>query len=523
MRGPSSVNNIGSRWIIPGLNEATIIVKFVLTVIILLIMAGSLYRLYNVTIYHLDAPHDLFFETHNLATIRSIQAGASIYNPHFYNDLPFIITIYNPLFHYLVAALPQNPANPFFTGRFVSLLATLLAALLLFLPGNFKRYPAIPLLAISCFFLIREPVRMAAYLQSDTLAMFFSGLAVVCSEKACGNTWRILLCAFLCLLAFSTKQSFFTATVTCLVFLFCNDRKNAILFSIVSTILFAGFALFAQKLWGNGYWFSCYTSMLSHEMTLSVLLTVWSRMFGQPLFILLISSTILMSVYALKKQNAQVFRESPYLLYVVTSFLVLVAASGKRGADTNYFVEFILACLLWHVFLVRVFCPGLTRRFISLIPLTVLLVFATLESTRTEPHLYSFTDQKKTAFRQAVYEQAREEIKELRPPDDHFLNLNSPTAIYSLQSVAYVNDPFNYWLLWNSGLLDISALARAIETKYFSVIMQFNPENPIGVITPLHYSSPDSPVSIVFQMLKKHYVLKKKGVFLYFTPREQIG
>jgi hypothetical protein len=92
-----------------------------------------------------------------------------------------------------------------------------------------------------------------------------------------------------------------------------------------------------------------------------------------------------------------------------------------------------------------------------------------------------------------------------------------------LQSGAYVNDPFNYWLLWNSSSLDISALARAIETKYFSVIMQFNPENPIGVITPLHYSSPDSPVSIVFRMLKKHYVLKKKGVFLYFTPREQIG
>lgn len=505
----------------PKLAISSKIFKFLLVLIILLITAGSLYRLYTVTIHHLDAPHDIFFETHNLATIKSIQAGASIYKPHFYSNLPFIITIYNPLFHYLVAALPQNPSNPFFTGRFVSLLATLLAALLLFLPGNLKRYPAFPLLAISCFFLIREPVRMAAYLRSDTLAMFFAALAVVNSERVNGNKWRIALCAFLCLLAFFAKQTFLAAAVTCFVFLFCKDRKNAILFGIVLTIFFAGFALFAQKLWGGGYWFSCYTSLFSHQMTLSVLLTLWSRMFEQPLFILLIFSTVLMSVYALKKQSSQVFRESPYLLYVITSFLVVVVVTGKKGADTNYFAEFVLACLLWHVFFVRTFCSGLTGYLLSLFPLTVLLVFATLELTQTEPHLYSFTNRQKTTFRQTVYEQARQEINELQPSNDRFLNLNSSTAIYSLQSRAYVNDPFNYWLLWDSGTLDISALLSAIETRYFSVIMRFNPKNPIGVITPLRYSSPGSPVSLVFQMLNKHYVLKKKGVFLYFTPREQ--
>ena len=81
-----------------------------------------------------------------------------------------------------------------------------------------------------------------------------------------------------------------------------------------------------------------------------------------------------MSIYAMKKQSPQVFRESPYLLYVITSFLVIVAVSGKKGADTNYFVEFVLACLLWHVFFARTFYSGLTGFHHSLFPLTVLFL-----------------------------------------------------------------------------------------------------------------------------------------------------
>lgn len=156
----------------------------------------------------------------------------------------------------------------------------------------------------------------------------------------------------------------------------------------------------------------------------------------------------------------------------------------------------------------------------SLLPLMVLLAFAIVELTQTEPHLYSYTDQKRASRRQAIYEQARKEIVELHPLHDRFLNLNSPTAIYNLQTQAYVNDPHNYWDLWNRGALDINTLLRVIKRKYFSVVMLFNPRNPIGVITPLRCASAQSPGSLVLQSLKKHYVLKKEGVFLYFTPRE---
>jgi hypothetical protein len=107
----------------------------ILGILILATIVTSI-RLFKVAYYHLEAPHDICLETHNLASIKSINAGANIYSRHFYGELPFIITIYNPLFHYLVASLPESKSNPFFTGRLISLISTVLTALLLFFPGG---------------------------------------------------------------------------------------------------------------------------------------------------------------------------------------------------------------------------------------------------------------------------------------------------------------------------------------------------------------------------------------------------
>lgn len=493
-------------------------VHFLLTAIILLVTAGSLFRLYQVSLAQLHAPHDIFFETHNLATIKSIESGDSIYSPRYYNNLPFIITIYNPLFHYLTALLPQSTVNPFFTGRMVSLGATLLVALLLFMPGNVKRYPMVPLLAIAYFFLIREPVKGAAYLRSDTLALLLAALAVVNAEKKCGNKWHVAFAATLCLLAFSAKQSFLAATGTCFIFFLLRDRKNGIRFGFVSFVLFTAFFLFAQLRWGTGYWFSAYTSMLSNEITLQMLVILWSRMLGQPLFVLLVLSTIVTVSYALRKARSAALVKSPYALYLMTTFVVLMMTISKKGADTNYFLEFILACLLWHVLFVREWCPGVDKRFASVLAVGVVFVCAALEVTKTSCQLYSYTDPEMTAVVESLYELAREEIEQLQPPDDRFLNLNSSTATYSLQSRAYVSDTFNYWLLWNEGLLDIGPLLQAIQNKYFSVVMLYNPENPIGVITPLKHTIPDAPARRVLEALKRNYHFAKKGVFIYFVP-----
>jgi len=95
-------------------------IQFSTAVIAFIILLGALIRLYVVTVDQLEAPYAIFLEAHNLASINAINEGANIYNPGIYKDPPFIITIY----------------NPFFTGRFVSVLAALLMVSLLFVAGT---------------------------------------------------------------------------------------------------------------------------------------------------------------------------------------------------------------------------------------------------------------------------------------------------------------------------------------------------------------------------------------------------
>ena len=85
-------------------------------------------RIGSVAADQFSAPWDLVFETPNLGTIKLIQGGKNPYDPEIYAAPPFIITLYTPLYHYLVAALPEHSGNPFFTGRLVSMLSLLAAA-----------------------------------------------------------------------------------------------------------------------------------------------------------------------------------------------------------------------------------------------------------------------------------------------------------------------------------------------------------------------------------------------------------
>jgi len=73
----------------------------------------SLKRFQVVITSHLRSSGDLKIESINLATVRSLQQGKAIYDAGFFGDLPFIITIYNPLYHFLTAircsCIPGGP------------------------------------------------------------------------------------------------------------------------------------------------------------------------------------------------------------------------------------------------------------------------------------------------------------------------------------------------------------------------------------------------------------------------------
>jgi hypothetical protein len=507
-------------------------IHFSTAVIAFIILLGALSRFYLVTVDQLKAPYDIFLEAHNLASIKAIKEGADIYSPAMYRDPPFIITIYNPLFHYLVAALPEDANNPFFTGRFVSVLAALLMASLLFVAGKGRGSVLISLLAVGLFFLIRQMVQDTAYLRCDTLGVLFSACAVVMAEKSRGHRLLILLTAILGMLAFATKQSFVPSTASCALYLFLRNRKIGMLFIGASVLLYGAFAMFAQAAWGSGYWFSTYASLLQHPRGLSYAVLHFETMLKQPLFVLLMLTTLTILVIVACKHGARSLKSSPYFLYLIISFTVLCIILTKQGADTIYFMEFVLACLLLNVFWGRELYMSLLSSFhlsygrgksagtifFFLSFLIAFLFLALLELTHARRGAYSYINGTITHHQEKVFDQARKELSELRPRDKHFLTLDSTAPLFTLQPIAYLNDPYNYWMMWNNKILDVGPLIRAIRMKHFSVIMFVGSENPyhVGALPMI----PEGKArDLVFKAISENYVFRKRGVFHYFTPK----
>ena len=148
-----------------------------------LFVATSAARLVPVVRDHLAATFDLMSEGPHMSTVKALERGDDIYDPRSFLDLPFYMTPYTPLYHVVVAALPQRAGNPFFTGRVVATVCMLTAAAsLLFVAGRGQLPTA--LIALAAFFLIRAVTDNTAYLRSDALALCLSVWAVALVMRA---------------------------------------------------------------------------------------------------------------------------------------------------------------------------------------------------------------------------------------------------------------------------------------------------------------------------------------------------
>jgi len=314
----------------------------IVLVLCALVVIGSLGRLFFVAKDHLTVPFDLAFESPNLCTVKAIQKGQNIYDPAMYENLPFLLTIYTPAYHHLVGYLPQNPNNMFFTGRIVAMVFMLFASFCLFFPYNPRDNVIISILAVGCFFLIREIVSHTAYLRNDSMALFFSAAAIVSAEKADDTPWKIVLVALFCFAAFVSKQSFLAATASCFFYFFVKGRKSGSVFAAFLLSLFVIFGLFAHFYFGRGFWFGVFVAPRAPGVW-AYFVENWTRMLRQPVFVFLLVSTILTSAYFVALNNRKTIIDSPFLLYVLFSALVLMITLGKEGANVNYFFEPILA------------------------------------------------------------------------------------------------------------------------------------------------------------------------------------
>ena len=496
----------------PGENILTVLVISGVTLF-------ALYRLYIGAFELLNTPYDLLIESHNLATVKAIQSGEPIYDESFYGDVPFIITIYNPLFYWLTASLPQDEANPFFTGRLISFTATLLILFLLLFPGYSRNRPkhlSASFLAISWILLIPTFFVGTIYLHPDMVALLFSGVAMITIAKPT-SIFRIFLAGLFGVLAFATKQNFICATAASFLFLTFSNFHKAVVFATISFCLYCAFFILVQRAWGDGYWFSAFFSVLKHPNFLHLTWFRIGNLLKEPLFSLLLVCD-LTSIGYIAWRHKKRLNASPYPLYLTLTAIVPLFALGKIGGEESYYVEFMFASALWLVFFFRHLYQESTKKFMLPFLLFFLIILG-FQLRAAEPGDFFLTrDRSNSYFQNRVPETFAEDVAAIKPRNKNFLFINTHVMLPFSEKM-FFNDPYNYWLMWNFGILDPEPMIQAINNKFFSLIAYRNNHDAYEI--PAMHPIPSGPaVPRIEEALKANYRLCKVGMFSYFTPIE---
>jgi hypothetical protein len=181
----------------------------------------------TVALEQLTAPYDLASEGPQLATIGVIRSGLNPYSPEVFNDYPFVLTFYTPLYYYVVNAL-AGKSDLVFTARATSLVCMIAAGCIPLLVAR-QRLPILGILATSVFFLFWPVTINAEFAKNDSMAILFGALAV-------WSAWRFpssggtIVSAALGLVSFMAKQSFVTALISIAIYLAITDRRRLVIF-----------------------------------------------------------------------------------------------------------------------------------------------------------------------------------------------------------------------------------------------------------------------------------------------------
>ncbi len=467
------------------------------------LLAAALTRLGPVVAAQLAAPFDLISEGPHLCTVQAIVRGYDIYDPRSFLDFPFFMTPYAPLYHLIVAILPQRADNPFFTGRAMTMICMIgAAASLLAAAGPQRR--ALALIAAAVFFLIRPVTGNTAYLRSDGLAACFAAWAVVAAWRTQSGRGAILS-GVLCALAVAAKQSFLAAGITCLLWFAVAQRRRAPAFLLGGLVAGATLALAATAYWGVNFWIAMTIPATDYPRDMESFFLHWKMMFVQPLFVLVLvlAATITLVVTVTGRRAALA---TPFLAYMLIAWALQTWVLTGIGAENHDLIEPILATLLWIVVAVR-HQPALRLEWRWGLALTALATAVAMELRNPDPSSYSATTPVKTER----YVRARSDMRAALAASglDHgpMLNLKNSQVVHDYGGEFAVNDLWMYvTVLWNTRPETVDRLVHAIETERFDGIFVSS-----GVTTSQNDDT-TSPWGRIIHAVFAHYRLTFHGL-----------
>jgi MFS family permease len=484
----------------------------VFQLVALALALAALSRLVPVVAAQLAAPFDLISEGPHMCTVQAIMRGLDIYDPRSFLDLPFYMTPYSPLFHVLVAALPQSAANPFLTGRVLAIVFMFGAAAAL-LGAAGPRRGALALLAIGTFFLIRPVTLTTAYLRSD-------GMAVCCAAWAVVVAWRshsrggAAAAGALCALAAAAKQSFLAPGIACLLWFALAQRRRLGAFLLGGIATGAALALAATAYWGTKFWIAMTIPVTDYPRDMESFFIHWRMMFAQPVFVVLVGGALIVTAALLVARPREALA-TPFLLYVLFAWPLQTWVMTGIGAENHDLIEPVLATFLWIV--VASSRDGSTPRLDWRwgLGLAALAVAVALELRNPDPATYSATTPAKTAR----YVEAREAMRQALAARglDHgaMLNLKNSQVVHDYAGDFTINDVWMYiTVLWNTRPETVDRLVAAIEAERFDGIFVAP-----GVLS-AERETGNSPWARISHAVFAHYRVSLRGAEVNVLTRQ---
>jgi len=467
--------------------------------------ACSLSRVAAVSWDQLAAPFDLISEGPHMTTVKAFREGYNIYDPASFLDVPFFMTPYTPLYHAVVAALPQRSSNPFFTGRLVALAFMAGSAASLFAVARRRAHVPLALIAVAVFFLMRPVTGNTAYLRSDSTALFFSVWGVVCAARVSSRSRSVIVPALLCTAGFAAKQSFVAAGGACFVYFLLRERQRAAVFLAAASACAGVLALAAWWYWGDGFWLAVTIPMTDYPRDWDSFVVHWHLMLQQPVFVLLVivAAGVLVSVIY---EAPGLVSGSPYFAYAVFAWAAQTWVLTGIGAENHNLIEPVLATLLWMIAIrseMKV-DSGLDWRHATILgALAVCTAGELLYARRPD---YSYTTSAKTEKYVRDRAQITAALRALGLEHGRMLNLKNSQVTHDFDGQMNVNDPWMYiTVLWQSRPETAARLLRAIEGQYFDAVLV------APGLTSARGQTLDNATQHIIRTVFQHYELKVRG------------
>ena len=438
-----------------------------LWLVALLVCGASLARVARVSADHLAAPFDLAYETPNLRSIQLMQQGEYVYDTALYEQAPWWLTPYTPLFHHLAALFPANPDNPFVPGRLVALGCMVAAAAALLAVGG--RAVPLSLLAIGLFFLVRPVTSNTAFLKNDTLALMLSAWAVVALARARGRLGWELASSVLCALAFCAKQSYGAAAAACVLWMLLTRPRRGLVYLGVGI---ATLALAIAWAWSEGFAFCVFVALLD-PMLASQLAYQLKVGLSQPVVVALVVLGLAALARLVVMRRWSALLATPYPLYALTTVTVMLIILPKVGSSLNYYIEptlaVLMALLAWGRTVWERGEPSPRRSGLGLV--AALALAAGAELLLAEPKDVAFTWPENNAVRTEGFAWMKAEVEAATRPDPRVLNLFYAGFSYPPFPRLELDDPLLYFLLWDAGWLSPQPVIDALQRKEFDAVL----------------------------------------------------